>query len=139
MQKKKSPWSPVKLFFTLLQLNITFYFKCYPYHNCSINLNWNNTQLYSFAKPLHNVPSSLFWFVNFCFLSFLHRTSVVQKWKKIWFCYVHKHMGKKETSAKISICLCWNLFIGSTKQIRALYKDHRIPVTLKRCICLLSF
>ena len=76
-------------FFTLFKLNITFYFKCYLHHNCSVNLNWNNTQLYSSAKPLHNVPSSVFWFVNFCFLPFLRRTSV-QKWKKIWFCYVHK-------------------------------------------------
>ena len=81
-----------KTFFTLFKLNITFYFKCYLHHNCSVNLNWNNTQLYSSAKPLHNVPSSVFWFVNFCFLSFLRRTSV-QKWKKIWFCYVLKWIG----------------------------------------------
>ena len=138
--KKISQGWLVKLFFTLFKLNITFYFKCYLHHNCSVNLNWNNTQLYSSAKPLHNVPSSVFWFVNFCFLPFLHRTSV-QKWKKIWFCYVHKWIGKKEMLAKISKCLCWNLFIGATTQIRAMCKDHKILVTLKRCLllCLLNF
>ena len=77
-----------------------FYFKCYFHHNCSINLNWNNTQFYSSAKPLCNVPSSVFWFVNFCFLPFLHRTSI-QKWKKNWFCYVCKWIDKKNI-AKIS-------------------------------------
>ena len=87
--KKKPPGWPVKLFFTLFKLNITFFFKCYLYHNGSINLNWNNKQLYSSPKPLHNVHGFVFWFVNFCFLSFLHRTSI-QKWKKNWFCYVHK-------------------------------------------------
>ena len=122
-------------FFDLFSLNITFYFKCYLHHNCSVNLNWNNTQLYSSAKPLHNVPSSVFWFVNFCFLLFLQRTSI-QKWKKIWFCYVHKWIGKKEMSAKISKCLCRNLFIGTTTQIRAVYKDHENLVNLKRCITL---
>ena len=71
----------VRLFLTLFKLNITFYVKCYLHHNCSINLNWNNTQIYSSSKPLHNVPSSAFWFANFCFLPFLCRTSV-QKWKK---------------------------------------------------------
>ena len=90
--KKKSIKRPVKRFFTLFKLNITFYFKCYLHHDCSVNLNWNNTQLYSSAKLLRNVPSSVFWFVNFCFLPFLHRTSV-QKWKKTWFCYVHKWIG----------------------------------------------
>ena len=95
-------------FFTLFKLNVAFYFKCYLHHNCSINLNWNNTQLYS--KPLHNVPSSVFWFVNFCFLPFLRRTSI-QKWKKNWFCYVHRWIGKKEMLAKTSKCLCRNLYI----------------------------
>ena len=111
---KKSPGQLVKLFFTLFKLNITFYFKCYLHHNCSVNLNWNNTQLYSSAKLLRNVPSSVFWFVNFCFLPFLCRTST-QKWKKNWFCYVHKWIGKKEMSAKISKCLCRNLFIGAAQ------------------------
>ena len=77
--------SPTSIFI-LFKLNITFYSKCYLHHNCSINLNWNNTQLYSSAKPLCNVPSSVFWLINFCFLPFLHRTSI-QKWKKN--CYVH--------------------------------------------------
>ena len=49
---------------------------------------------------MRNVPRSLFGLVDFCFLLFLRRTSV-QKWKKIWFCYVHKWIGKKEMSAKI--------------------------------------
>ena len=138
-KKKKSLRWLVKLFFTLFKLNITFYFKCYLHHNCSVNLNWNNTQLYSSAKPLRNVPSSVFWFVNFCFLPFLCRTSI-QKWKKIWFCYAHKWIGKKEMLAKISKCLCQNLFIGAATQIRAVYKDHKILVTLRRCIMLsLSF
>ena len=124
-------------FFTLVNLSVTFYFKCYLPHICSINLNWNNTQLYSSAKLLHNVPCLVFWFVNFCFLPFLCRTSV-QKWKKIWFCYVHKWIGKKEIWAKISKCLCWNLFIGVTTQMRAVYKDHEILITSKRCITLSS-
>ena len=84
---------------------------------------------------MHNVPSFVFWFVNICFLPFVCRTSV-QKWKKIWFCYVHKWIGKKEMSAKISKCLCRNLLIGATTQIRAVYEDHKILVTFKRCITL---
>ena len=129
--KKKSPrWN---CFFTLFKINITFYFKCYLHHNCSVNLKWNNTQLYSFAKPLHNVPSSVFWFVNFSFLPYLHRTSV-QNWKKNWFCYVHKWIGKKEMSAKIPKYLCRNLCIAATAQIRAVYKHHKILVTLKMFI-----
>ena len=68
----------VKLFFTLFKLNITFYFKCYLHHNCSLNLNSNNTQLYSSEKQLRDVPSSVFWFLNFCFLPFLRRTSVLE-------------------------------------------------------------
>ena len=84
--------------FTLFKL-IMFDFKCYLHHNCSVNLNWNNTQLYSSAKPLRNVPSSVCWFVNFCFLPFLHRTSS-QKWKKSWLCYGHKWTGKKEMVRK---------------------------------------
>ena len=36
--------------------------------------------------------------------------------------------------AKISKCLCRNLFIGAATQIRAVYKDHKILVILKRCI-----
>ena len=32
------------------------------------------------------VVSSVFWFVNYCFLPFLRRT-IVQKWKKNWVCY----------------------------------------------------
>ena len=63
-------------FLPLFRLNINFYFKCYLHHNCSVNLNWNNTQLYRSEKPLCNVNSSLFWFVNFCFLLFLHRTII---------------------------------------------------------------
>ena len=96
------------------KLNITFYLIYYLYHNCSVNLNWNDTQPYSSAKPLRNVPSSVFRFANFCFLPFLCRTSI-QKWKENWFCYV----GKKETPAKISKCLCQNLLIGAKAQIRA--------------------
>ena len=122
-------------FITLFKLNITFYFKYYLHHNCSIYLNWNNTQLYRSAKPLHNVPSSVFWFVNFCFLLFLRRTSV-QKWKKIWFCYLHKWICKKEMLAKIWKYLCQILFIGVAAQIRAVYKDTK-SLTLKRCITLL--
>ena len=49
---------------------------------------------------MRNVPSSVFWFAIF-FLPFLHRTSV-QKWKKNWFCYVHKWIGKKEMSVETS-------------------------------------
>ena len=128
--RKTSPGRQVKLFFTLLKLNITFYFKCYLYHNYSVNLNWNNTQLYSSANPLRNVPSSVFWFVNFCFPPFLCRTSV-QKWKKNGFSYVHKWIGKKEMTTKISKCLCRNLFIGAIAQIRTVYKDHKILLTLK--------
>ena len=42
--------------------------------------------------------------------------------------------------AKISKCLCPNLFIGATAQIRDVCKDDEILVTLKRCITLsLSF
>ena len=85
--KKKSPGQLVRLFFfTLFKLNITFYFKCHSHHNCSVNLNWINTQLYSSSKPLRNVPSSVFWFVNFCFLPFLRRTGI-QKWKKNFVMY----------------------------------------------------
>ena len=65
--------SSVKL--PLFKLNNTFYFKCYLQHNCSISLNWNNTQLYSSVKPLCNFSSSVSWFVH-CFLPFLRRTSV---------------------------------------------------------------
>ena len=132
--KKKVTSAASKTFFTLFKLNIT-YFKCYLHHNCSVNLNWNNTQLYSSAKPLHNVPSSVFWFVNFCFLPFLHRTSL-QKCKKNWFCYVHKLINKKEMLRKISKCLFKNLFTGAAAQIRAVYKDHEVLITLKRCISL---
>ena len=117
-QKRKSPERPVKLFFTLFKLNTTFYFRCYLHHNYSVNLNWNNTQLCSFAKPLRNVPSSVFWFANFCFLPFLSRTRL-QEWKRIWFCYVHKLI---EMSAKISKCLCRNLFIE---------QQHRLELCIK--------
>ena len=37
-------------------------------------------------------------------------------------------------SAKTSKCLYQNLFMGVSVQIRAVYKDHKILVTLKRCI-----
>ena len=37
-------------FFTLFKLNVTFCFKFYLHHKCSINLNWNNTQL-CLSKP----------------------------------------------------------------------------------------
>ena len=114
--KKKSPRRLVKLFFTLFKLNITFYFKCYLHHNYSVNLNWNNTQLYSSAKPLRNVPSSVFWFLNFCFFPFLRKTNV-QEWKKNWFCYVHKRIGKKEMLAKYqSVCVKTCLQKPSTNQ-----------------------
>ena len=99
--EKKSPRRSVKRFFTFFKLNITFYFKCYLQQNCSVNINWNNTQLYSSAKLLLIVSSSVFWFVNFCFLPFLRRTSF-QKWKKNWFCCWHNWIGKKEMSVKIS-------------------------------------
>ena len=128
-KKKKVNQVAGKTFFYLI---IYFYFKCYIHHNCIVNLNWNNKQLYNSAKLLRNAPSSVFWFVNVCFLPFLRRTSI-QKWKKNWFCYVHKWIGKKEMLAKISKCLCRNLFIGATAKIRAAYKDHEILVTLKRC------
>ena len=43
-------------------------------------------------------------------------------------------------SAKISKCLCGNLFIGAAAHIRAAYKDHETLITLKRCMTLsLSF
>ena len=84
---------------------------------------------------MRNVTSYVFWFVDFCFLQFLHRTSV-QKWKKICFCYVHKWIGKKEVSANISKCLYWNLFIRAATQIRAVYNDHEIFVTFIRYITL---
>ena len=46
----------------------------------------------------------------------------------------------KEISAKIPKYRCRNLFIVATAQIRAVYKDHKILVTLKMCITLsLSF
>ena len=49
-------------------------------------------------------------------------------------------MGRKEISAKLSKCLCQNLFIGAAAKIRTVYKDYEILVTLKRCIALsLSF
>ena len=70
LQKKKSPGWLVKLFFTLFKLKIDFYAKCYLHHNCSVNLNWNNAQLYCSAKLLCNVPSCVFWFVNFVFFHF---------------------------------------------------------------------
>ena len=130
--KKESLGWLEKLFFTLFKLNITFYSKYYLHHNCSVNLNWNSTQLYSSAKPFQIVPSSVFWFVNFCFLPFLRKTSI-QKWKKNWFCYVNKWIGKKEMLAKISKCLC---FIGIRAWIRVKYKDHEILVTLKTFITL---
>ena len=107
-RKKKSPRPPLILFFTWFKLNMTFYFKCYLHHNCSVNLNWNNTQLCNSAKPLRNDPSSVLWFVNFCFLPFLRRASV-QKWKKNSFCYGHNWIGKKEISAKTT------KYIASTK------------------------
>ena len=97
--QKKVILAAGKPFFALFKLSITFYFKCYLHHNCSGNLNWNNTQFYSYPNPLHNVPGFVFWFVYFCFLPFLRRTSC-QKWKKNWFCYVRKWIGKKEMSAK---------------------------------------
>ena len=131
-KKKNAPGELVKLFFALLKRSITFYFKFYLHINCSVNLNWNNTQLYSSAKPLHNVPSSVFLFANFYFLPCLCRTSI-QVWKKNWFCYVHKWIAKKEMLAKTSKCLCWNLLIGAAAQTRAVCKDHEILITLKRC------
>ena len=99
--KKKSPGQLVKPFFTLLKLNITFYFKCYLYHNCCVNLNWNSTQLYSPAKPLHNAPSSVFWLANFCFLSFLFSTSK-QKWEKNWF-VMYKSVYVRNVSKDITV------------------------------------
>ena len=45
-----------------------------------------------------------------------------------------KCIGKKEMLTKISKCLCWNLFIGAAVLIRAVYKDNKILVSLKRCI-----
>ena len=100
-QKKRSPGRPVKPFLNLIQTKYYYLLQIlqyYSHHNCSVNVNWNYTQLYSSAKPLRNVPSSVFWFVNFCFLPFLCRTCV-QKWKKTWLCYVHMWIGAKEMSA----------------------------------------
>ena len=54
----------------------------------------------------------------------------------VMLCYGHKWIGKKEVSAKISKCLYRNLFIGTATEIRAVYKDHEILVTFKRCITL---
>ena len=51
-EKKKSPVRPVKLFFTLFKLNITFISNVTFTYNYSVNLNLNNTQLYSSTKPL---------------------------------------------------------------------------------------
>ena len=43
-------------------------------------------------------------------------------------------------SPKISKCLFRKLFIGAAAQIRAVYKSHKILVTLKDVLlCLLSF
>ena len=133
--KKKSPGQPVKLLITLFKLNNTFYFKYYLHHNYSINLKWNNTQFYSSTKPLHNVPSYVFWFVNFCFLPFPRRT-IFQKRRKFWCCYAHKWIGKNKILAKISKCLCQNLFIRAATQIRTVYKNHEIVITLKTSITL---
>ena len=132
MQKKVNQEAR-EIFFTLFKLNTISISKCYLHHNCSVNLNWNNRQLYSSAKPLHNVPSSVLWFVNFCFLPLSGWTGI-QKWKKKWFCYVDKWMHKNEMLASISKCLCQNLFKGAASYIRAVYKNYRILVTLKRCI-----
>ena len=108
--KKKVTRVVGKTFFYLIQT------KCYLHHNYSVNLNWNNTQLYSSAKPLRNVPSSVFWFLNFCFFPFLRKTNV-QEWKKNWFCYVHKRIGKKEMLAKYqSVCVKTCLQKPSTNQ-----------------------
>ena len=94
--KKKVTWVAGKTFFftlfNMFKLNISCFFNCYLHHNCSININWNSTQLCSSAKPLCNVPRSVLWFVNFCLHPFLSRTSF-QEWKRIWFCYVHKWIG----------------------------------------------
>ena len=60
---------PSSIQLPLFKVNITFHFKYCLHHNCSINLNSNNMQLYSSVKPLHNASSSVFCFVNFCFLS----------------------------------------------------------------------
>ena len=54
----------------LFKLNITFYFKCYLHHSCSINLTWNNTQLYSSAKPFRNVSALYFDLKVFVFFHF---------------------------------------------------------------------
>ena len=138
--KKLVTLAASKTFFYLTQTKY-FYFKCYLHqncylhHNCSINRSWNITQLYSSAKPLQNVPSSVFQFVNLCFLPLLCSFSI-QNWKKIWFCYICKWVGRKEMLAKMSKYLCWNLFIRATTQIRAVYKDHKILVTLKSYITL---
>ena len=48
-QKNKSPGRLVKLFI-IFKLNITCYFKCNLHRNCSVNLNWNNAQLYIFSE-----------------------------------------------------------------------------------------
>ena len=55
--------------------------------------------------------------------SCLHRTSI-QKWKKNWFCFVHKWIGKKEMPAKKSKCLCWILFIGAAAQISCVQRSQ---------------
>ena len=82
---------------------------------------------------MHNVPSSVLQFVNFCFLPFSGWTGI-QKWKKNWFCYIDKWIHKNEMSANISKCLCQNLFKGFAAYIRAVYKNYKILLTLKRCI-----
>ena len=129
-KKKVTQAAGKTLFFTLFKLNITFYSKCYSHHNCRVNHNWNNMQLYSSAKPLHKVPIFVLWFANFCFLPFLRRTSV-HKWKKNGLCYVHKWIGKKEMLAKTSKCLCQNLFIYIHIHIALMS-----PLRMKRiCYC----
>ena len=92
--KKKITQAAGKTFFFTLfntfELNISCYFKCYLHHNYSINLNWNSTQLCSSAKPLCNVPSSVLWFVNFCLLRFLSRTSVQEENLVLLFTQVNR-------------------------------------------------
>ena len=122
--KKKSPGHPVKLFFALFKLNITFYFKCYLHHNCSINLNeiihsFVALQNHCIMFPALYSDLQIFVFFHFC-------TELAFRNERKSGCYAHKWIGKKEMSAKVSKCLCRNLF----KPVKFLDSQHKISIVL---------
>ena len=100
-----APGRPVKRFFTLLKLNITFCFRCYLHHNCNINPNWNYAQLYSPVKPLPNVPSSVFWFVFFVFLYFCAELALRNQRKSGSVMHTSKWVRKKYQQWYQSACV----------------------------------